>query len=251
MSDDIQKLVEFMQGYAKAIESGVNAFAKTLPVLINQDIRTRANRKLDSTKDEFLSAVNVKFNEYVLVVELDKDNWIANAVESGIGQFDMRDGLLSSPKAKRSKKGYRYMSIPMGKKKDAKPADNDKSREYQKRINDVLAKPKFGTQVMSQHRDGRVFERQEVLTNDPMVKGLYRTRQYESSNQFFSGAKKPNWQYVLFRTISDNPLSKADWKHPGIQPAHIFRDTEQWLNSNAENLLNSFIEDELKALNLG
>lgn len=248
--DDLQKMVEYMKGYAKAMETGVNLFVKTIPVLINQDIKTRAGKKLDSTRDEFLSAVNVKFSGYVLLVELDPDNWIANAVESGIGQFDMRSSLLNSPKAKRSKNGFRYMSIPIGKKKDAKSANNDKSKEYQKRINEVLAKPKFGMQKMSQTQDGRVFERQEVLTNDPMVKGLYRTRQYENSSQFFSGAKKPNWQYVLFRTISDNPLSKASWQHPGIQPANIFRDTEQWLNSNAETLLNSFIEDELKAIDV-
>jgi hypothetical protein len=250
MSDDIQKLVEFMQGYARAVSSGVNAFAKALPVLINQDIKNRANKKLDTTKADFLSAVSVKLNEHVLVVELDKDNWVANAVESGVGQFDMKRGLLSSPKAKRSEKGYRYMFVPIGKKKDGKPADNDKSREYQKRINEVLAKPIFGNRVMSQHQDGRVFERQEVLTNDPLVKGLYRTRQWESAKQLFSGGMKPAWQYVLFRTVSDNPLSKADWKHPGIQPVHIFRDTEQWLNSNAENLLVSFIEDQMKAINL-
>jgi hypothetical protein len=248
--DDIQKLVEFMQGYAQAVSSGVNAFAKALPTLINQDIKNRANKKLNSTKSEFLSAVTVKFNEYVLVVELDSDNWVANAVESGVGQFSMKEGLLSNPNVKRSKKGYRYASIPIGKKKDAKPADNDKSKEYQKRINEVLAKPLFGNRVMTQHRDGRVFERQEVLTNDPMVKGLYRTRQWEDAKQAYSGGMKPAWQYVLFRTVSDNPLSKADWKHPGIQPVHIFRDTEQWLNSNAENFLNSFIEDQIKAINL-
>jgi hypothetical protein len=247
MTDPIQEMVKMLENYTEGVREGFNTFVQMAPILIKQDISNRAKKKLDTSKDDYMSAVSVKSKDYLIVVELDRESWLANAVESGVGQFDMRSGLLSSPKAKRSAKGYRYMSIPIGKKKDGKPADNDKSRAFQDKINQVLEKPIFGQIKNAFGRDGRtIYQKQAVVSGDPALSGLYRTRTFESAAEMHSG-KKPKWQFVLFRTVSDNPLSKASWQHPGIKPAHIFRDTEQWIDSTLIPMANDFIKDELKA----
>lgn len=246
---DLLRVIEYLKNYGKALEDGIQKFADSLPVFTKQQIRRKARTRLNSTFDEYMSATSVKMRNYVLLVEIDKDSWIANAVESGIGQFDMKPGFFNSPKAKTSKKGYRYMHIPIGVEKGGKGSSTESGQEFQKKINEVLMKPKYGIKKLKLLMNGAVQETQEVLTPDPLLKGLYRSRQYESSEDYHSGTKRPKWEFILFRTVSENPESKGKWQHPGIKPVHILKDTERWLQGNVETLLNGFIEAEMETLN--
>jgi hypothetical protein len=96
--------------------------------------------------------------------------------------------------------------------------------------------------------DGTIIESQKILTDDPMLQGFYRTRRFDSP-EAYHGKARPPWQHVLFRTMSENPLSASQWNHPGIQPAHILRAVDRWLNQNLSNLLDSFIDAEINAIN--
>lgn len=250
--DDILKIAEFTAAYIQALRNGMDKFAGMLPILTQQKITSLANEKLDTSRQDYLDAVKVDMTNYLLVVELDEDSWLANAVETGADPFDMKKGLLNSPKARLGKPDkfgmrYRYLRVPMGKQKDAKGGDTEKSQAFQKKINDVMNKPQFGMSRMRSMMDGTVVESQPVLSTDPDLQGLYRTRQFESSTQVHSG-KKPAWNLVLFRTVTDNPLARGKWQHPGIKPANIFRETENWLKTSSEQMLETFMDNEIEKI---
>lgn len=248
---EILKTIQYVQAYLQAIGDGLEKFTISVPYYVRQQINLEARRKLDSTAQHYKDAVSVRVVDSVLVVELDKDDWLANAVESGVGQFDMKKGLLASQKARRGKSGYKYIRIPMEKKKKAiDGTKSDKSEDFQAKINQVLMKPKVGLSKFKIMMDGKVAESQKITTDDPALQGFYRTRMHENAQAAYSKKSKGTWQYVLFRTISENPKSKtgATWQHPGIKPVNIMRSTEAWIEQSLPALLDSFIETEVKAI---
>jgi hypothetical protein len=241
----LTEMLEYMKNYANAVEKGIEVFEQTYPTMIRQHMNTLAGRKLNSTKDVFMSAVKTKTTDHVIVVELDKDNFMANAVESGMDPFNMKETHLKSKKAKTSKAGYKYMSIPIGKSKDDKPG-TDKGKEFQAKIMDVLHKPKFGAVKMKMQMNGSVSVSQLVDPKGTDLGGFYRIQEFASVEDFNSKKKPFKTSFVLFRTISENPNSKSTWNHPGIAPANIFRQTESWITGTLDPMLEEFIMNELK-----
>ena len=241
--DDLIKTIEYVINYSQAMSDGAQRWAAALPVLTRQQIGAIAKRKLQSTRENYMSALKINMDSYILVVDIDRENFMANAVEVGVSSFNMKAGLLASPKAKIGKNGYRYIRVPMGKEKDYKPG-TEAGQDFQNRIMEVLGKPKYGGAKRKINLDGSVFEYQKVIHNDPKVQGLYRTRKFDSTEDVYSG-KKPKWGHVLFRVVSENPESKAKWDHPGVTPRHILLDAERWLNQSAEILLENYIQEEI------
>lgn len=246
MFNHLLEILENANNYVSAVQRGFDNFVQTLPILTKQHMEVQSKNKLgDRTQQNFMSAVSTKMINNILVVELDPDNWLANAVENGADPFQMKEGHLRSSKAKISKQGYRYMRIPIGVNKKSSPG-TDKGKEFQKKIVEVLNKPKFGMKKLKMKLDGSVAVAQEVLTNDPDMGGLYRIQHYADAASFH-GKKRPfKTDMILFRTMSDNPNSRSKWEHPGIKPAHIFRNTEQWLEQNIDQILNNIIDLELQ-----
>lgn len=247
--DELLKTLIAMQAHIEAVQSGLAKFLEMAPIMVNQHIALEAKRKLHGTADHYKSHVSVKMTDAVLVVELDKDDWLTNALETGVGAFDLKAMLKTSPKAKISKKGFRYMSIPIGHDKNGKPG-TEKGQDFQKKINDVLASPKVGMTKLKTMLNGKVIESQKIQNDDPQLQGFYRTRMFDSAADYYAGNRKPKWSFVLFRTISENPESKtgATWQHPGIKPVNIMRSTETWIEQSLPGLLESFIDIEIKAL---
>ena len=247
MRDLLAKL-EYIKNVADAMTNGIDKFIQSVPIYTKQQLKAETRKRLNTTADHYLGHVKVKLTDYILIVELDRDDWLVNALESGVGAFDMKKMLSTSRSANMSKAGYRYMSIPMGKKKGG-TSGTEKGQEFQKKINDVLEAPKYGMRKLKTLMNGSVVESQQVLTSDPMMKGLYRTRQFDSPEAYHSGKKKPDWQHVMFRTMSENPLSRSKFEHPGIKPANIMRAVNNWLAQNLGPLLESFVEAEVNSVN--
>lgn len=274
---ELLNIAIFIQQYVDAIQTGVNNTAAMLPTLVEQHIETQAKNKLHSTRDNYMSALNVKMDNLVLIVELDKDNWLACAVEEGVKGWDMNNppngkGHLSGPNAKISKKGYRYVHIGMGKEAGKKPGPmaSERGQRIQQKINEAMKRPqivpgRFGnlsqlhTKMGSKFMPGvlpggKIVESQKIATADSEISGLYRTRIFSNSEEFYqkqaSKRGMPKWTLTMFRTMSDNPAAKH-WIHPGIQGVKIFQDTEQWVNQLVGPLLESNITKALSGLGLG
>jgi hypothetical protein len=75
-----------------------------------------AEQKLHSTKDTYISAITIENGEVVL----DTSQFLVAMVEDGVPSFDMKPGLLASPKVKVSKNGQRYLVVPLSTFKNGK-----------------------------------------------------------------------------------------------------------------------------------
>jgi hypothetical protein len=241
-------MIKSIAAYVGAIEVGVQKFMASAPILTKQHIEQLARRNLQSSRDTYLNALKVNMTNFVLVFELDEDDWLANAVEDGAPGWDMKKTHLKGPKVKTSKKGYKYRVIPMEKTKGYKPG-TEKGEAYQVKIEEALKSlPTLGVgakklQVMM---GGKVRETQKINSLDPMLGGFYRTREFQNKEEFHAGKKKPKWQYVMFRVMSENPSQKDKWLHPGVNPNYFLKQTESWIDANFPKILDNMIEKELK-----
>ncbi len=253
--DDLFKEIRTILDKVKKDTCAVHRALAKLPAAVSvsafQRIQKQAKEKLKSSFPEYMRSVRVSMEDSLLVVELDKDSWLANAVEEGASPFDMRGTILSSSKAKVSAKGFKYMTIPMSISKTKGSEEQhgtDKSQEYQQKLREIVEnRPEFGKPKYNIMPDGAVSERQGIKSKVDDLTGLFRTRKHSSMSSLQSGKSRPKWNYVLFRKISDNPEldSKDSWKHPGITPVRIFKATEAWLNSEIDNILNELLNSEL------
>lgn len=245
--DDLKNSINFLIGYVNAINNGVNNAMVALPVIANQTIKAKAKQKLGSTYDNYMNSIKQSMSETIFVIEIDEENWLANAVEAGADSFGMKEGLLNSRNAKINKEGFKYARVPIGKKEGANPG-TEKGKEYQKLVDFVMNKPKFGTKTYKLNQDGSVIESQKVETDESVLQGLYRFRVHDSpADAYSSGSNASSYSLVLFRTVSEGgSKTGATWEHPGIKPAHIMRDVERELPTIFEALLDESISKEIE-----
>lgn len=264
---ELLNTIGFIQSYIAALQEGIQRTALMLPGLVEQHIETLAKEKLHSSRDSYMEALKVRVEDYVLIMELDEDNWLACAVEDGVDSpWVMNKKHLQSAKAKISKDGYRYMRIPMGKEAGATlgPKAGERAKRIQDKINEVMKRPrmvggsKLYTNMGGQMRPGvfpggSIVETQQIQTDDQEISGLYRTRAFANSEQYhqkqMSKTGMPKWNLVMFRTISENPLAKQ-WVHPGIKGVKFLPETNQWISGIIETLLVQNIERELSKIKL-
>jgi hypothetical protein len=240
-------IVEYFENYVNALEQAVERAISSAPMLIRQEFAAQARKHLKTSIEEYMASLDIKLSDNVLIVELDKSSWLANAVESGTNEFDMKNMLANSPKAKISKKGYRYMSIPLPMYKDKGPiSGTNKAQLLQEKIRAALKDPAFSAPKISQGRDGSVMAVERLLTSDPALKGMIRTSSFGSMQDLSTGKRPRNVQYTLFRTMSQNPLSKSQWIHPGIKPRKLFPRVQNFADSTLVDLLQDIIQNEME-----
>jgi hypothetical protein len=245
---DLFEKIKLMQQFGQAIQTGLEQTISALPALTKQQIAVKARNKLHSTLDEYLDAVKMNVIDDIFIVELDKESWIANAVELGVSGFDMKKGMFNSPKAKISKEGFKYVHIPMSKdpKREASTHGTDKSQYYQRILDHVMRKPKFNRHQVKSNMDGSVTEIQKLITDEPEMQGLYRSRKFTSADKFHAGKGGSKFQYVLLRTVSEKNSAEGKFVHPGITAANIFKDLERDIHMIFETLLDKNIQENLR-----
>jgi hypothetical protein len=268
---ELIQAVAFLQSYVAALSNALDNTVLMLPGLVRQHIETEARNKLTTSRDEYISALSVKMDNYVLIAELDEENWLACAVEKGASGWDMNQTHLKSSKAKVSKSGYRYLTIPIGKEVGGKAGPSKRSQDIQKKINEVMKRPTFKTDKLGGsvnrlhtklgglympgiYPGGQIVQSQQIDTgSDPDISGLYRTRVFANSEEYYQkqSSKKgmPKWNLVMFRTMSENPLSKH-WLHPGISGVHLLQTAEAWTWGIVERLLEENIKKELQKIGI-
>jgi len=72
-----------------------------------------ARHLLKSTASQYVEGIGEpSIKGFTATIKL--SGWLPNALEEGVKPFDMKPGLLASKKAKRMKKGGKYIRIPFG-----------------------------------------------------------------------------------------------------------------------------------------
>lgn len=106
--DDFSELASMLEEKESIEQSLAERFATQLEL--------NAGKKLYLSKDRYIDAITVQGNE----VDLDTSDFVVNMVENGVDAFDMKPGLLNSPKVKTSKNGEKYLVVPLSTMKQGK-----------------------------------------------------------------------------------------------------------------------------------
>lgn len=247
MPSNLGDIVEYFEAYVNALEDAVDKAITATPLLIRQEFATQARKNLKTSMEEYMAALDIKLLDTVVVVDLDKTSWLANAVENGADSWDMKTTHLNGPNVKYSKKGFKYIRVPLPVYKDKGPtAGTDKAQVLQEKIKSALKDPSFSAPRMSRTRDGSVMVVERLLTADPALKGMIRTSSFGSPDDLAAGKRPRNMQYTLFRTMSNNPTSLSQWIHPGIKPRKLFPKVQGWAESTLTDLLVDIIKTEME-----
>lgn len=247
MNDDFMSAIEYLEKYTNAIIEGTSRFVGFLPTMIQNHIQTLASKRLsEHTADKFVDAVIVKPENNLLIITLDPEAWLPNALETGLDPYDMKSRLQTSPKAKMSKQGMRYMVIPMPAKKGAQGSMTIKGQHYQAMIDKALTKPVYKAAKTKVMLNGNVTTMEELISKDPETKGMYRTKTYKSAEAMAKGDKPISTQHTIFRVMSEKFPEK--WHHPGLAPVLIFRDTEAWVYQRIPEVFSTFLDDAINKI---
>lgn len=219
-----------------------NVLANRLQMVVSQAVRDTvdivkleweqtAKKKLHSTYLDYYAALNrpdsVEFiSPFEAVITL-RGKW-ANMLETGFPAFDMKKGFSRSEKAKRSKDGGWYLTIPFRHLTPTaqgigggRPMPRDiysRARQLQQGQRLTGTELKYPPQVSwtgYQHKNG-------------IYEGMIRNvKQYQQS-----GARQGT--YYTFRRVSDKSDPRAFW-HPGYEGVHAIQHikpfAEQWLRT--------------------
>jgi hypothetical protein len=205
---------EFASEVQKDLENGV----KVLAASTHAKTIEMAQAELHSSRDTFLD--NLKYEEmapgvYVITV-LDKGFWVEEGLPEG---FDMKPGLLNSPKAKMGKNGNKYTVVPFSHTK-APSRMTAVAKDIVNQIKTNLKKENVPFKKLELNSDGS--PRMGKLHSfswggDKLGKGttgsLERVSIYQSP-KVGGGTRR---DIFTFRTVSSSPASRDKWHHPGLE----------------------------------
>lgn len=167
----------------------------------------------------------------------------ADKLERGFGEFDIKVGLLASPKAKTSVdpktgKVSRYIDIPFRHNTDDIPksilsvAKSGDRALGTIRLGKGLNKEQYG--IRSKTTAPRVFGEPSYTWRTGLLAGLVR-KNVDSNNR---------GQYMTFRRVSANS-DPGSWIHPGVEPKPVTRAIEENLGPKLKKMLEDAFETDV------
>jgi hypothetical protein len=127
--------------------------------------------------------------------------------------------------------------------KGGQASDRAESMDLQAKIRTALERPQFGPAKIRPSRDGTIAITEKV---GGAVSGLYRVRRFASMADYKGGGYARATQYVMFRTVSENPAAVGKWDHPGIRGVHIFQQVDAWADTILPHIVEKMIDDTIK-----
>lgn len=222
------------------IETMLDNVAKGLAATYANKLELQAQESLHQTKQMYISSIKVVDSgkmEGTVMLDYSK-NPLVRMIEEGADPFDMKTAMLNSPKAKVTKKGIKYLTIPfrwgvpgtMGestafagimpaevhKVVKSKPADIPVSGGGSRSAGISLK------EIPEQFRVKKI--RPAIV--DKSGNELFKA--YENKNTVYEGITKTvdaatgQNTYGSFRRVSENSDANA-WIHPGIEKYNLMQ----------------------------
>ena len=180
--------------------------------------KLEAKQSLNQTREEYVNAIQItKQANFTNIVYLNPAAKLANMIEMGASEFDMKDGLLSSKKVKYTEKGNPYITVPFRFGVPTTIGDSSAFSGIMPTVIHNKVKRQTPTQQLSL---GDIPKKHQIPHN------IGLRRQVKSGNfknitedtrmtSIYEGMKKTEGGYVTFRRVSLN--SDADrFVHPGF-----------------------------------
>jgi hypothetical protein len=111
---DTQDMMSQFSLTRNQVDDVCDNLAKTLAARYAQELEKSAQRELHQTRQRYIRNIKVVDSgrlEGTVMLDYSKDRMV-QMLEEGASAFDMKDGLLNGPRAKITKKGKRYNTVP-------------------------------------------------------------------------------------------------------------------------------------------
>jgi hypothetical protein len=186
--------------------------------------KAEANLVLNQTRQEYVSSIKITHGNGKSTVFLDPDAFLPNAIEGGMASYDMKVGMLASPKAKPNGKGGKYITIPFRFAVHGSVGDRgDFAGVMPKSISDLMTGGKVGAklgmgQIGAKHRMPKSVELRNKIKEAGLDMGGETAKLAEDDQTSkFEGLKRnaKGSGYVTFRRVSTESPAEA-FIHPGF-----------------------------------
>jgi hypothetical protein len=182
----------------------------------------------------------------------------ARYLEQGYGPFDMKPGLLRSQKAKVSKEGHRYMTVPLRHGTPRTGATEAGRGEERATLASMMPTgvAKMAEKLVRSHMKGGPGQKrlpdmgwflQTKLT--PRLLGLPA---YTWKHGKFAGLVKTgapgHTQYMTFRTVSAKKSDPSSWIHPGLRALRICEQAKVECEPTVKEILKRGFEKDLEEI---
>lgn len=255
---DIENIVQ-QEVAAANLKLGATAHAHAVELATNE---------LHSRRETYLKALTFFEADGVAVLQLDASAlWIEEGIK---GPWNMLDALLSSPKAKISKDGKRYLVIPF----DHSPghgATNTTPAQLDlvNTVRSEMKRRRIPWAKVERDDNGRPLlgRLHKFSVNDAPLKthhgpgqgrgAIGDVRQGPGPRQLVGGAPGGGTPFLAgvgvyqklgpggsvqrsvmtFRVASEDHIGQERWDHPGLEPKRFLERTEKWALEQADNLI--------------
>lgn len=220
---DTSVLTSMLKEFTKEIEKDISKGVKMLADQTTEFVLKSAEGELSKqTFEKFkksLTQESVSPGLHVISID-EKALWIEEGLPAG---FDMKPGMLDSPKAKTSAAGAKYMSIPFDKGK-SKTASTGYEFNLRERVKSELnkagvpfkkiEKDAHGKAIAGKVGEPKLLHRFDFGGEIP-GKGNTPVLQGVSIYQTMTKTGNVRRDIMTFRTVSGGPASNGKWLHPG------------------------------------
>jgi len=213
----------------------VDLAARALAEATKDHIIEQAHQRLHTRREPYLAGLSLREDGQLYIVALASS---ADWIEDGMEPRDMRESLLSSPHARTSRDGHRYLVVPMSHVSSSTPAPGPATVAASMHAS-IRARMQEAGIGMELERDAHGQPRTGLLHRLPG--GGPRMR---SGHGLFDGLavyqrqtlKGVTRDAMTFRVVSDKSPD-GSWNHPGMDGVKIFDEAARWAEDQWERVV--------------
>jgi hypothetical protein len=178
-----------------------------------------ASRRLHGTANEYIRGLVVRHRPGISTVTL--TGWLPNAIEKGMSPYDIKRGLLASPKAKRDAKGNAYMTVPLPLKAPGSGERGPSPPVMPWSVYKIASRSPMGSTTKLPLRLEDIGRRTR-LSADPTKWSAYtwKTSPFSGIHKSPNPSKPGKARYNTFRRVSTKS-DPSSWIHPGFAARHL------------------------------
>lgn len=198
-----------------------------------------AQARLHSTAGMYINSLTVRhrasYSEVILKQKL------PNMMENGASPYDLKVGMLASPKAKTSKDGHPYMSIPLPLKAPGGGRRMDMPPVIPRGIYKIVSQSPYGKTTKLPLRFENYGKRTR-LSPDPAKWSAYtwKASPFEGIKRMPTASEGKS-HYNTFRRVSTKS-DPSSWVHPGFKALHLMDQVQ----NKVEGIFNSVVSNLLR-----
>lgn len=242
-----EELGKSIENLAPDVEAEFDAAVKNLAEAAYAQMVAQVQAQTSNPKNRQDYLRGLKFmelgsNDFLIYLEGD---W-ANKLEDGFPAYDMKKQLLSSTKktrsgepwVKTSKAGKKYASVPFEKKPFSRdPAMQDLSQKLKQiTVENMQGVDQKLTQIFK-NAEGKAIQGKvaTIKPGDGVPNELVGVSKYQQVSPTGSVSSV----YMAFRTVHED---SDGWQHPGHPGYNLFKQAEEFVESELENIINTVLK---------